>query len=364
VCRRLFWPAFFGTKGLTSQQIGFVLSAAMLIRLIAGPLVGRLADISGSLRAALATCAALSATVAGAFLISNSFSSLLTMALLQAATLSPMTSLADALAVNVASPRLAGKAFEYGWIRGSASAAFVAGTLLVGQLVTHTNFTPIISMNMVLLAVTAIATSLLPQAHQSRSPVSRSNRSAGVYQLFRLSRFRALILVSALVFGSHAMHDAFAVIRWSDGGIDTSVISVLWSEAVAAEVIVFVFVGPALVRQFGVRGAAILAASAGVVRWSICRRDHISLVAVFVTAAAWTYFCLASSCLHAINVGFYTNSPLGKRPSNLRFCRRSCNSYTHFGIRHSVCVVWRSGVFRNGSPLRHRAPSCLVRPIR
>jgi len=298
-----FWPAFFGTKGLTSQQIGFVLSAAMLIRLIAGPLVGRLADISGSLRAALATCAALSATVAGAFLISNSFSSLLTIALLQAATLSPMTSLADALAVNVASPRLAGKAFEYGWIRGSASAAFVAGTLLVGQLVTHTNFTPIISMNMVLLAVTAIATSLLPQAHQSRSPVSRSNRSAGVYQLFRLSRFRALILVSALVFGSHAMHDAFAVIRWSDAGIDTSVISVLWSEAVAAEVIVFVFVGPALVRQFGVRGAAILAASAGVVRWSIAGvTTSVLLLSLLQPLHGLTFALLHLACMRSMSV--------------------------------------------------------------
>ena len=40
-----FWPKFFETRDLSSEQIGFILSAAMLVRLGAGPLVGRLADL-------------------------------------------------------------------------------------------------------------------------------------------------------------------------------------------------------------------------------------------------------------------------------------------------------------------------------
>jgi MFS transporter, PPP family, 3-phenylpropionic acid transporter len=272
-----FWPAFFETKALTAQQIGFILAAGMLVRLVMGPLIGRLADVSQRLRAVLAACAALAATVTAAFSISDTFSTLLTVALLQAATLAPMASLADALAVNVARPRLAGKTFEYGWLRGSASAAFVAGTLVVGQLISRINFRPMIWMNVALLAATAGATSLLPRAHQSRSHVIPSRGFAGVDVLISMPRFRIVILVSALVFGSHALHDAFSVIRWSDAGIDTAMISLLWSEAVAAEVIVFLFLGPALVKKLGVRGAATLAASAGVVRWS----------AAGVTTSAW-----------------------------------------------------------------------------
>jgi MFS transporter, PPP family, 3-phenylpropionic acid transporter len=264
-----FWPAFFETKALTSQQIGLILSAGIIVRLAAGPLTGRIADVSGSLRAALAACAVLGATAAAAFLLSNSFSSLMMIALLQGAALAPMASLADALAVNVASPHLAGKTFEYGWIRGSASAGFVAGTLIAGQLVTRTNFTPMIWMNVVLLAAAAGATSLLPRPGQSSSETIRSSGFTGVYGLLRKPRFRSVLLVSALVFGSHALHDAFSVIRWSDAGIGTATISLLWSEAVAAEVIVFLFVGPIMVRKLGVRGAATLAASAGVLRWFI-----------------------------------------------------------------------------------------------
>jgi MFS transporter, PPP family, 3-phenylpropionic acid transporter len=265
-----FWPKFFETRALTSEQIGLILGAAMLVRLAAGPLVGMLADLLGSLRLVLATCAALAAGTAAALLLANTFWSLFFIALVQAAALAPTTSIADALSVNAAKPQIAGKPFEYGWIRGSASAAFMLGTLIIGQLISHDDLTPIIWMNVALLVAAAGATALVPsvttqpEPHTSGSPVV-----AGLHALLRISRFRILIIVSALVYGSHAMHDAFAVIRWSDAGMDAAVISVLWSEAVAAEVIVFFLIGPALLDRIGARGAAALAAAAGIIRWSI-----------------------------------------------------------------------------------------------
>jgi PPP family 3-phenylpropionic acid transporter len=242
----------------------------MLVRLAAGPLVGMLADLLGSLRLVLATCAALAAGTAAAFMWANTVWSLFFIALIQAGALAPTTSIADALSVNAAKPQIAGRAFEYGWIRGSASAAFVMGTLIIGQLISDYDLTLIIWMNAALLVMAAGATALVPRVttrpgpHASGSPVL-----AELHGLLGISRFRVLIIVSALVYGSHAMHDAFAVIRWSDAGMDTSVISVLWSEAVAAEVFVFFLIGPALIDRFGARGAAVLAAAAGIIRWSI-----------------------------------------------------------------------------------------------
>jgi PPP family 3-phenylpropionic acid transporter len=122
-----------------------------------------------------------------------------------------------------------------------------------------------------LLLVAAVATALLPRA-ASRAALQQDARSFPVQEmnsLLGMSRFQMVILVSALVFGSHAVHDAFAVIRWSDAGISTLTISFLWSEAVIAEVFVFLIAGPALIERLGVRGAAVLAASAGIARWSV-----------------------------------------------------------------------------------------------
>ena len=265
-----FWPKFFETRDLTSQQIGFILSAAMLVRLVAGPLVGRLADLWRSLRLGFAVCALVSAAMAATLLLASGFWSLLLIASLQAAALAPTTSIADALSVNAAKPNLAGVPFEYGWIRGAGSAAFVLGTLAIGQLIGRTDLNPIIWMNAALLLAAAAITALLPHADAPSEPRNiPSPAGENVAGLLGISRFRILLLVSALIYGSHAMHDAFAVIRWSDAGMAASAISILWSEAVAAEVIVFLIIGPALLARIGPRGAAVLAAGAGVVRWTV-----------------------------------------------------------------------------------------------
>ena len=64
----------------------------------------------------------------------------------------------------------------------------------------------------------------------------------------RIPLFRHMVLVAAMILGSHAMHDAFAMIRWSAAGIGPSAASALWSLSVASEVLVFFLIGPRLVR--------------------------------------------------------------------------------------------------------------------
>ncbi len=274
----------------------------MLMRLVAGPLIGMLADHLGSLRLVLAICAALAAVMAAALLGANTFWFLLGVALVQAGALAPTTSIADALSVNAAKPQIAGMPFEYGWIRGSASAAFVLGTLAIGQLISRTDLTPIIWMNVALLMAAAGATALVPGGSAQSAPrTSASPVLVRVHKLLGISRFRILILVSALVYGSHAMHDAFAVIRWSAAGIDTSLISWLWSEAVAAEVIVFLLVGPALIDRLGARGAAALAAAAGVIRWSIAGvTTSVLMLSILQPLHGLTFALLHLACMRTM----------------------------------------------------------------
>ena len=175
-----FWPKFFETRTLVSQQIGLVLAAAMLTRLVSGPLVAMLADLFGSLRLVLAGCAALAALAAIALLWAETFWLLLLVALVQAAALAPTTSIADALSVNTARPRLAGRRFEYGWIRGSASAAFVLGTLIAGQLISPADVSPVVWLNAAFLIAAAGATALVP--------VWLVERPRGASQLFLCRR--------------------------------------------------------------------------------------------------------------------------------------------------------------------------------
>jgi MFS transporter, PPP family, 3-phenylpropionic acid transporter len=294
-----FWPKYFETRALTPEQIGVILATALLVRLVAGPFFGALADFLQSLRLVLASCAALAAAAAVALLWADGFWLLLLVALVQAAALAPTTSIADALSVNAARPRLAGRPFEYGWIRGSASAAFVCGTLVIGQIISLTDLTRVIWLNAALLVVAAGTTALVPGAAAQSTPHGSASRVASeVHRLLGMARFRTLILVSALIYGSHALHDAFAVIRWSSAGIDTSVISVLWSEAVAAEVMVFFLIGPALLNRFGARGAAALAAAAGIMRWSIAAMtSSVMVLAILQPLHGLTFALLHLACM-------------------------------------------------------------------
>ena len=266
-----FLPAFISARGLSPEELALVLGAGTAVRLLTAPLAGRIGDLIQALRVVLVVCIALAASVTLGYLAADGFWILLGVSLLHAASLAPITILADALALGSASP-LPGsgrQGFEYGWVRGTGSAAFIAGTLLSGQAVSRFGLDLIVWLQALLLGVAAFAAVLVPELIHPRTAGAVQAPAGGVLILLRLPLFRNLILVAALILGSHAMHDAFAVIRWSSAGISPGTVSLLWSESVAAEVLVFFVIGPALVTRLTPAGAAAIAALAGMLRWAV-----------------------------------------------------------------------------------------------
>ena len=278
-----FMPAFFQARGLAPEQLGILFATGTAIRLVSGPLCGRLADLLQALRAVLAVCTAVAALGALGLLPARGFSALLMVSVFHAAALAPITTLADALALRASAPRDAARRFEYGWVRGTGSAVFIAGTLLSGQVVGGWGLTSIVVLQAALLSAAACAAMLVPELGRPAAAATVAGRApTGLGELLRMPLFRRLMLVSALILGSHAMHDAFAVIRWSSAGITPAKASVLWSESVAAEVVIFFMVGPALVRRLSPAGVVVLAATAGAVRWVVMAltADVLSLALV------------------------------------------------------------------------------------
>jgi MFS transporter, PPP family, 3-phenylpropionic acid transporter len=99
---------------------------------------------------------------------------------------------------------------------------------------------------------------------------SRNPAEEGMlFELLRLRAFRQVVLVAALVLGSHALHDSFAVIYWTSAGISPAVVSILWSEQVVAEVVVFLPIGPALLGWIGPARALTISAAIGAIRWAL-----------------------------------------------------------------------------------------------
>jgi PPP family 3-phenylpropionic acid transporter len=295
-----FLPAFFASRGLGPEQIGILFAAGTAVRLVSGPLGGRVADRTRALRVVLAVCAAVAALVALTLLPARGFAPLLALGVLHAAALAPTTTLADALALGAAAQRVSGPRFEYGWVRGTGSAMFIVGTLLSGQAVGAWGLGATILLHAALLAATASAALLVPEGRHAVT-ITDHTPPASVVDLLRLPPFRRVMLISALVLGSHAMHDAFAVIRWGAGGVSPAVASALWSESVAAEVVVFFMVGPRLVERLTPAGVLALAAGAGVLRWVVMAvTADVLALALVQPLHGLTFAALHLACMRLI----------------------------------------------------------------
>jgi PPP family 3-phenylpropionic acid transporter len=290
-----FLPGLLSARGLPPEQLGLVLGTGTAVRLLTAPLAGRIGDLIQGLRLVLVVCITLAGLATLGYLAAHGFWTVLAVSLMHAASLAPITILADALALGSATPsRAGGRGFEYGWARGTGSAAFIVGTLLSGQAVSAFGLDVIVYLQALLLGTAAFAATLLPEWIQHRTSASGRASGGGLLVLLRLPLFRNLVLVAALILGSHAMHDAFAVIRWTAAGIGPVTASLLWSESVAAEVVVFFVVGPALVTRLTPAGAIAVAAMAGMVRWAVAAQT----AAVFALALIQPLHGITFALLH------------------------------------------------------------------
>ena len=294
-----FWPRFFEARGLTSEEIGLLFGLGTIVRLIVGPCAGRGADLLQALRMTLGVCAIVAAGTALALLAAHGAWQLFLTQLCQAAALAPITILADALAVSAAHR----DGFEYGWVRGSASAAFVIGLIAAGQILGSAGFSPMVATYAALLVGAGLAVGFVPPVTAGARIRMGAKWSAfsGVSELLREPRFRRLLMVAALIYGSHAMHDTFAIIRWNAAGIGSSSASILWSESVAAEVVVFFVLGPWLLSRLDARGATALAATAGVVRWIVMAEStNVAALALVQPLHGLTFALTHLACMRLI----------------------------------------------------------------
>ena len=263
-----YLPRLLQDHGLGAEAIGTVLAAGTAIRLATGLAAGHIADRLDAVRLVFAGCAAAAAVAVIFYLPARGFWPLLAVSLAQASALAPLAPLCDSLVLAAAGTRRYG--FDYGWVRGAGSGAFILGTVLSGQMVGQYGLSAVIWLNAALLAAAALYVPTVPRLPPppAQAPPTTDPQD-GIPALLRMPAFRRVVLVAALILGSHALHDGFAVIRWTAAGIAPGTAGLLWSEAVAAEVIVFFVIGRPLLDRLGPAGAAMLAAVAGIVRWTV-----------------------------------------------------------------------------------------------
>jgi len=304
-CLSPILPNVLTARGLSPGEIGALLAAAGALRLVVGPLAGAYADRHRAGRTVLAASLVLTGLATLAHLPAAGFAQLLGPGLAYGVGTAAPAPLADALTLAAAR---GGTAFQYGWVRAAGSAAFIAATVAAGWLIEARSLVaPVIAGGVLFLAASAAALSV--PAAQAVAAGTGSPWS-GFSSLIRLTRFRRTVLAAALVIGAHAMHDGFAMILWRGSGIGAGTAGLLWSESVAAEVLVFLFVGPRLLGRIGLPAGVAVAACAGALRWAVLG----STTAIPWIAAVEALHGLSFALLHLACLGLIEEAT----PSELR----------------------------------------------
>jgi PPP family 3-phenylpropionic acid transporter len=295
-----FLPFFLTTRGVTAEELGIVFATSTAVRLLAAPFAARLADRFNALRLLLVVFSVAAAAATLCYLPAQGFQALLFVSLCQAVALAPTSNLADALAL-LASNDKSGTGFEYGWVRGAGSAAFIAASIVAGIGISVVASVAIFWLQAALLMAVPWATRGLPATPALASDPDKHGSRPRILLLLKSPAFCRVVLVAALILGSHAMHDTFAVIRWRAAGITPWQTSLLWSVAVAAEVVVFFLLGPQLVHNLTAPGAMALAAVCGAVRWAITAvTANVVAIALSQPLHGFTFALLHLACMHVI----------------------------------------------------------------
>ena len=274
-----FFPVWLKAKGLDPQMIGVVLAAPIVARVIAVPLVARLADRREALRSAIIATSFLGvagyvavglAEGAGAILIAYALASL---------ALTPVMPLAETYALKGLTAR--GRA--YGPVRLWGSVAFILGTFIAGfaaDTIAARHLIWLIAAASLISALTALTLApLAAGAAPAAQPAARRK------PLLRDPAFVAVLIAASLIQASHALYYGFSALQWRGAGLDGTTIAALWGLGVAAEIVLFAVSGR-LPPSFRPTVLLTIGAAGGALRWAAMALDPPTIALALAAIAA------------------------------------------------------------------------------
>src|SRR4051812_36638900 len=224
-----FWPGWLGAQSLGANEISMLLAAAMVARIVASPLIARVADRTGERKrlVVLLTFASLACWLL--FPIAAGFWALLAIGVLaQGASAASMPLVED---MTLGAVRARG--LEYGRIRlvGSITfllAAFAGGLWLTGRAADH-----VLALMIAGAAWVFVSALLLPDLR----PAERLSIDliGGLRTVLLRPGFAPLFLAAGLIQASHMVYYGFGTLQWRAAGLSDGFIGFLWAEGVIAE---------------------------------------------------------------------------------------------------------------------------------
>ncbi|EIZ1007417.1 3-phenylpropionate MFS transporter [Vibrio vulnificus] len=294
-----FWSLWFKEQGVSSTDIGLLVGIGLATRCVANMVITPRIHKAEHIMLALRWLSFAALIFVGFhFFTGGSFWLMALATVLFNLCCGPVVPLSDALANYYA--RL--KMLDYGRTRLWGSIAFIAGSTVVGYLIS------LYGTDMILYtALVGVFISLLLSMRSANvMPVTRSEHHSErpkLTQLLTDGPVVKFLLLAALIQGSHAAYYSFSAIYWQQAGHSEEIIGYLWSLGVVSEVAVFAL-SKRLFAGWSLR-ALFVAASIGVMlRWGITASTTLLLGLVLVQLLHGVTFAMA----HIAAIQYIQNS--------------------------------------------------------
>jgi PPP family 3-phenylpropionic acid transporter len=277
-----FWPTWLEARGLTRSEIGVLLAAGMMARILATPLISRLADRTGARRRLIVVLVLISFACWCGMTVAAGVVVLVALTMLaQGCTAAAMPLVEDTTLGAVRAHGL-----DYGRIRLAGSITFLTASFAGGLLLTGRAPSTVLTLMIALAAVMVGAALALPDL---RPPNLRSAEAltvrfvAGLRRVLAERALRRMFLASGLIQASHMVYYGFGTIQWRAAGLSDGFIGFLWAEGVVAEIVLFWCSAP-LLRRLTPAGLMLLGGGAGALRWALTglTSDPVALLALQV----------------------------------------------------------------------------------
>ena len=255
-------------QGLSGTQIGVVLAAPMLARIITGPLLAVWADGFRLRRTPIAVLGLVMALGYGLAGVADGFALRAAGWFIGATAMGVLVPLIDVLTLRLSTRQ----GFTFALPRGFGSAAFVVANIAMGMLLLTAPVDGIIVSIVAIslaFAVTAILT-LPPEPVADAEPLIGRERFRGLGRLLGDPVFLVTIFAVGAVQAAHAFQYGFSAILWKAQGISEAVTGQLWAFGVVVE-IALMWVFEPWRRRVGIGPWSLLVvgSAAAVLRWSI-----------------------------------------------------------------------------------------------
>ena len=276
---------YFADRGMTAAQIGVLMSLMQVMRIVGPNLWGWVADHTQK-RVAVLRITALAAVIAftGMF-FGRTFAQFLIVMIAINAFTSAQGPLSEALMLS----EMRGDLTHYGRLRLWGSVGFIVSVTVAGQLLDWRGIGMMPWIALLLLGLVLLASVRMRESTHADSP----HDAPSVIALLKRREVLAFFASTFLMIAAHSALYVFYSLYLAQIGYSKTLIGLMWSLGVVAEIVFFFYQAP-IFRRFGVRNLMLASLLLAVIRFVLIGCGAQSL-----------FWLLLAQVLHAATFGVH-----------------------------------------------------------